>query len=414
MDFDDTPGEAAFRAEAREWLDAHAIPKGHPDDFSHSYLDVDLDEDRHVELCRWWQRTLSDGGWAGLTWPIAYGGRGATAIQSVIFNQEQSGYGVSPGSFAVAVSMVGPTILAHGTDAQQHRFLPPILRGEEIWCQLFSEPGAGSDLAGLATRAERDGDEWVVNGQKVWTSQADHSQWGILVTRTDPDAAKHRGITYFLLDMATPGIDVRPLRQMTGSAHFSEVFLDDVRIPHANVLGEVDGGWGVAVATLSAERAMIGGGSRGDDVAELIAMAGKLGLAGEAHVRQELASAYTRQQLLRYLGLRAQTALSQGRAPGPETSVMKLAYAEHLRCVGDLVLAIEGPAGTLAGPDAPERGQWQGRFLHAPAIRIAGGSNEIQRNIIGERVLGLPGEARVDRDVPFRRLALASAPKAGG
>ena len=218
------------------WLDAHAIPKGHPDDFSQGLWTGAYDEATYIARCQAWQRTLYDGGWAGITWPKEYGGRGGKPIHQVIFGQEQARYGVSNGAFMISIGMAGPTILAHGTDEQKDRFLPPMLRGDELWCQLFSEPGAGSDLANLTTRAERDGDEWVVTGQKVWTSSPDRARWGMLLARTDRDVPKHRGISYFLLDMASPGIDVRPLRQMTGESHFSEVFLDGVRVPAGNLL----------------------------------------------------------------------------------------------------------------------------------------------------------------------------------
>ena len=226
----DTETEAAFRAEARAWLQANAVAKGSAGDFSVGSFG-DLDEDTYVELARGWQRTLHDGGWAALTWPESAGGQGKPAIFQSIFNQEQAAFGVTTGPFVIALGMVGPTLLRHGSPEQRARFLPPMLRGDELWCQLFSEPGAGSDLASLSTRAVRDGDEFVVTGQKVWTSSVSRAAWGILLARTDPDVPKRDGITYFLVDMTSPGIDPRPLRQMTGDAHFAEVFLDEVRIP---------------------------------------------------------------------------------------------------------------------------------------------------------------------------------------
>jgi alkylation response protein AidB-like acyl-CoA dehydrogenase len=290
---------------------------------------------------------------------------------------------------------------------QKDRFLPPMLRGEEVWCQLFSEPGAGSDLAGLSTRAERDGDEWVVDGQKVWTSGADESDWGILLARTDPDRPKHKGITYFVVDMRTPGVEVRPLRQMTGASHFSEVFLTGVRIPHANIVGELHGGWGVAMTTLANERTFMGGTGRRLGVPELVALAADRGRAGDPVVRQGLAAAHGRAEVQRYLGLRIRTLAAQGRPPDAQASIAKLSAAWHLKRTGELALAVQGPLGMLAGPDAPSDGEWQQSFLGAPAIRIAGGSDEVQRNVISERVLGLPVEPRVDKDVPFRALARA-------
>ena len=408
MDFDDTPAEAAFRAEARAWLDANAVPKGHPDDFSAGIWTTELTEDVYIKRCREWQGRLAEGGWAGITWPSEVGGRGGRPIEQVIFNQEQARYGVSNGVFAIAIGMVGPTILAHGTDEQRHRYLPAMLRGDEVWCQLFSETEAGSDLANIATRAVLDGDEWVVTGQKVWTSSAQRAEWGILLARTDPVAPKHRGITYLLLDMATPGIEIRPLRQMTGDAHFSEVFLDGVRIPAANVLGEVGEGWKVAQATLASERTAIAGGSGGADPAGLASLARDFGVAPDPLTRQAVVEAHVQGELLRFLRLRSQTALSQGRRPGAETSVMKLAYARFMQQMTTAAIHVQGATAMLAGDELPRGGVWTTKFLHAPSLRIAGGSDQIQANIIGERVLGLPAEARVDRDVPFRDLAPAA------
>ena len=332
VDIDDSPDEAAFRLEARAWLAEHAPAKGSADDFSEGFFDPGADVTWLMARSREWQRTLWDGGWAGISYPSQWYGRGGTLSQEVIFAEEMAGFGVITGAFAVSHSMVGPAILEFGTDEQRHRFIPATLRGDEMWCQLFSEPGAGSDLAGLSTRAVRDGDQWIVNGQKVWTSNADTSQYGILLARTDPEAPKHRGITYFLVDMASPGIEVRPLRQMTGESHFSEVFLTDVAIPFSAVLGGPDGvgqGWRAAVHTLANERAMIGSSGTMADVGPALALARRTGQLDDPVVRQELAAAHTRMQILTYLGYRARTAISRGQAPGPETSVMKLAFAEH-------------------------------------------------------------------------------------
>ena len=393
MDFDDTPEEAAFRAEARAWLEANAGPRTGEVDMLRL-----MDSPDFVAAAKAWQRKLYDGGWAGITWPKEYGGRGATSIQNTIFTQEQVKREVATGPFMVGIGMAGPTIIGHGTDAQKERYLDTMLRGEEIWCQLFSEPEAGSDLANLATRAVRDGDEWVVNGQKVWTSQAHHSEWGMLLTRTDPDAPKHRGITYFLLDMKTPGVEIRPLVQITGAAHFNEVFLTDVRIPAENVLGEVNGGWAVTMTTLQNERAAIGGAGRaGTHFEEIAALARSVGKADDPIVRQELARCFTRFQLLRYLGLRTQTALSKGGVPGPESSIMKLILSEHARDNGELFEQLQGNAGMLDST-------WTTHFLNQWSMRIGGGTDQIQRNAIGERVLGLPAEPRSDKNVPFREL----------
>ncbi len=401
MDFDESPEEEAFRKEARAWLDDHAS--------SAAAMDVARrageDEAKFVERARPWQALLAEHGWAGMTWPKEFGGRGGSPAEAAIFAEEANGRGLPTGAFAVGVGMAGPTIIAHGTTEQKARYLPPMLRGEEVWCQLFSEPGAGSDLAGLSTRAERDGDEWVVNGQKVWTSGADSSDYGILLARTDLDAPKHRGISYFLIDMRQPGIEIRPLRQITGASHFSEVFFTDARVPHSALVGEANAGWGVAMTTLANERTFMGGHSSGPTLNDLLVLAKNLGVASDPVIRQGLAAAYTRKQVMGYLGMQVRTATSQGRQPGPGASVLKVMAAWNMKGNAELALAMQGPAGMLAGPDAPEVGRWQQHFLSAPSIRIAGGSDEIQRNVMGERVLGLPPETRVDKTLPFRELA---------
>jgi alkylation response protein AidB-like acyl-CoA dehydrogenase len=405
MDFDETPEEQRFRAEAHAFLAEHARLK--PDRPVH-YLAMadgrdDASDHRHADECRKWQKVLADNGWAGITWPREWGGRGLTANHARIFAEEEAKFDVPRGAFQVAIAMVGPTLLVHGTPEQQERFLPRMLDGEHIWCQLFSEPGAGSDLAGLATRAERDGDEWVVNGQKVWTSGAHYSDWGMLLARTNWDVPKHRGITYFLVDMRTPGIEVRPLRQINGAAHFNETFLTDVRIPAENVVGEVDGGWAVANTTLSHERQSIGSGTaiRWPDIARL---ARQQGAGSDPRLRQELARAYSRYQLTKWMGWRARTAAQRGRATGVEGSLLKLFMSQHVSRIGDLVLAMEGPRGGLMYDDAPDNGFWQQTFLTQWSMKIGGGTDQVQRNIIGERALGLPREPRPDKDVPFRDL----------
>ena len=394
MDFDDTPEEAAFRARAREWLAANAIPKGSPEDFSAGHFSGNIDGDEYIKRCRWWQGQLYEGGWAGISWPQAFGGRGGKPIEEAIFAEEQGKWGVSAGIFAVAHGMVAPTLMQHGSRVQQERYLEPMLRGDELWCQLFSEPDAGSDLASLTTRAERDGDEFVVNGQKVWTSNAQSSEWAILIARTDPDAPRHAGITFFVVDMATPGIDVRPLRQINGEAHFNEVFLNDVLIPAGNVVGEVNDGWKVAVTTLSNERVTIAGGSGISDPDRILALARERGLSDDPIFRQKFVSTWTRNEIIRYLRMRSRTALSKGTRPGPEASIMKLAYARYVKQAGNLAVELQGPYGTLLHPDALANGVLQQKFINAVQSSIGGGTDEIQHNIVGERVLGLPREPR--------------------
>jgi alkylation response protein AidB-like acyl-CoA dehydrogenase len=401
VDFDESPEEAAFRTLARTWLEeaahteaAHGLRGATPSLAS-----------GWIARAKRWQAHLADEGWACIAWPEDCGGRGGTVAQAAIFAEEAARLGLSANAFAVGISMAGPTIIAHGTDEQRRRYLPPMRRGDEVWCQLFSEPGAGSDLAGLSTRAVRDGDEWVVDGQKVWTSGAHDSDLGILLARSDPDQPKHRGITYFLVDMHSPGIEVRPLKQMTGASHFNEVFLTDVRIPHDRVLGEVNGGWAVAMTTLANERTMMGGGSSGPVAADLIELARACGADRDPTVRQGLAASWSRAQIMRYLGYRSRTRAALGLPPGPEASVRKLFAAWNLKRNGELALAVQGAAGMLLDGDAPAGGRWQQSFLGAPSIRIAGGSDEIQRNVMGERVLGLPAEPRLDKDRPFRELS---------
>jgi acyl-CoA dehydrogenase len=347
---------------------------------------------------------LFEHGWAGITWPREYGGRGGKAIQQIIFNQEEARFDLPGSVFAQGIGLVGPTIMAHGTEEQKERFLMPILRGDHVWCQLFSEPGAGSDLASLSTRAIRDGGTFVVNGQKVWTSSAHFSDWGILLARTDLDAPKHRGITCFLVDMKSPGIDVRPLRQATGSSRFNEVFLTDVQIPESNVVGPVDRGWSVAMTTLTNERAVIGStGGIGDAFGELFGLATEFGRTDEPLIRQRLIDAYIRIRLLKYLSLRTLTAISQNKQPGPEGSVLKLALSRHLSTTADLVMSLMGPEGMLLDYAHPDSSTWQLQFVGQWSVKLGGGTEQIQCNIVGERVLGLPSEPRVDKDVPFRQ-----------
>ena len=391
--------DAAFRAELEGWLRENPAPVGGAGGFAQ--------DDAVRAASAEWQRDFADAGYIAVTYPKAYGGRGGTTRQQAIVGEELAGRGaVIPAG--IGVSMVAPTILAHGTDEQKEQFLLPTLRGDLAWCQLYSEPGAGSDLAGLSTRAERDGDEWIVNGQKVWTTQAHIADYAILLARTDPDQPKHRGITYFLIDMHQPGIEVRPLRQLTGEAHFNEVFLTDARVPHHNVLGDVNGGWGVSMTTLLHERMLMsgtgggsgGGGGRQGKIERMIELAARMGKTSDPVVRQGLADGYIRSQLQRYLGLRLQAA--RGGPSGPHPSLLKLNNAWLQKRLDDLALSILGPTGTLWAGDAPDNGAWQQDFLTSIQLRIAGGTDQVQLNVIGERVLGLPPEPRADKDIPFR------------
>ncbi len=403
MDLNDTPEQAEYRQHIRAWLEEH---KGEAPILQGEGALTDPDE--ILAARRAWQGRLAEGGLAGATWPKEYGGQGVGPIEGVIISQEMRRAKVPGILDVIGVGMLGPTIIAHGTDEQKGRYHGPMLHGDEVWCQLFSEPGAGSDLAGLSTRAVRDGDEWVIDGQKVWTSGAHYSDYGILLARTDPDVPKHRGITYFLIDMHQPGVEVRPLRQITGASHFSEVFLTGARVPHDAVLGEVGGGWAAAMTTLGNERTFMGGNGAGPGLADLFALARSTGATKDPILRQHLASAHIRAEVMGYLGMQVRTAASKGQPPGPGASVLKVMAAWNSKCNAELALAMQGPAGMLADASAPEDGRWQQNFLFVPSLRIAGGSDEIQRNIVGERVLGLPPEPRTDKSVPFRDVPTAT------
>jgi alkylation response protein AidB-like acyl-CoA dehydrogenase len=406
MDFDDTPEEAAWREECNVFLRAHAERKPERADLGQSFWAAARspeEEAAYDARCRAWQRTKYDAGWAGLTWPVEFGGRGLSSHFAAIFAEEEGGYDVPQGPFAQSIGMAGPTIIVHGTDAQKKRYLTAMLTGEETWCQLFSEPGAGSDLAGLRTAAVVDGEEIVVNGQKVWTSNATEAAHGMLLVRTDVDQPKHRGITYLVVDMSSPGIDIRPLKQPTGRSEFNEVFLDDVRVPIDNVIGEINAGWGPILTTLTNERTGIGGQS--GMMSEVFELARDFGVADDPVVRQELARLHSTAETIRFLGYRVRTAASRGESPGPESSVLKLANSRRLELLGDLSMAIMGAAATLYGDDAHMGGFWQNySFLGQWMSRIGGGTDEVQRNIIGENVLGLPQEPRPDKGIPFREI----------
>jgi alkylation response protein AidB-like acyl-CoA dehydrogenase len=389
----------AFRDRARRWLAAEAPANGWVHDPS---LDPEReDPGERLARARACQRALFDAGFAGLTWPVAYGGQGGDNRHQVVFNQEAAAYELPLTPYVIGLGMCGPTLLAVGTEAQKERYLRPMLSGDELWCQLFSEPGAGSDVASLSTRAdERSGGGWSLTGQKVWTSGAHHCRYGICLARTDPSAPKHAGLTMFVLDMAAPGVTVRPLRQMTGSARFNEVFLDDVVVGADDVLGVVGGGWQAAIATLMNERVSIGAGSPnsyGHDVPALVSLARDQGRIGHGPTRQELAGCWIDARLHRMLGQRVSEAVLAGRQPGPEGSLAKLAGTRLAKRTAATAVGLAGP-GALAWPADASDGQRQSRlasiFLAAPGLSIAGGTDEILRNVVAERVLGLPKEPR--------------------
>ena len=403
MDFQDTPEEAAFRAEVRAFLDRHA--KLRTSSTESAYEGASTDGER-VAIARRWQQTLAEHGWACIAWPEEYGGRGATPIQSVIWNQEVSRYVTPDGLFIIGQGMCAPTLMAYGTEAQKQHHLPRIASGEEVWCQLFSEPVAGSDLAGIKTRAVQDGDEWVVNGQKVWTSGAHYSDWGILITRTDPSVPKHKGLTMFFLDMKTPGVEVRPIRQINGNRDFNEVYFTDVRIPDSQRLGAPGEGWKVALVTLMNERLAVGGG-RSNTVLDVFRAAQQVELddapaVRDRAVREKLADWYCREMGLKYTSYRMITALSKGEDPGPEASISKVVVAANNNESANFALDLQDSGGILDDEELSGFGnQFQRQFLRSPANRIEGGSDEILRNIIAERVLGMPADLRPDKNVPF-------------
>jgi len=404
MDFSDTPEQAEFRAEAREWIRANAPER---------WRERMKDAEQYLALAREWQARKYDAGYACLTWPEAYGGRGASSIERVIWDQEEGGLRQLTGMFVVGLGMCGPTLMQWATEEQKQRYLPSMARGDEVWCQLFSEPAAGSDLAGIRTRAKRDGDDWIINGQKIWTSAAHLSDYAILVTRSDPSAPKHKGLTFFFIDMHAPGVEVRPIRQISGGSEFNEVFFSDLRVPDSQRLGEVGQGWEVALTTLMHERVSVGGAfpTDIDDMFELCRRVtrGSGRALEDGAVRERLADWYVKASGLKYTGYRTISALSRGDTPGPENSMTKLVLGINREEMASLMLDLQGMSGALIDPeDAELEGLFQRVFFRAPGHRIEGGSDEVLSNVIAERVLGLPGDIRVDKDVPFNEVPSGS------
>jgi alkylation response protein AidB-like acyl-CoA dehydrogenase len=408
MNFDDTPEEAAFRAEARKWIDANA-PKELEVELSKSSLGrIRLQKHDIVDVAKRWQKQKFDAGWACLHWPKDYGGRGASPVERVIWQQEEGVYGKLTQPFQIGEGMCGPTVMAYGSEADKRRYLPKLASGEEIWCQLFSEPAGGSDVAGLRTRAEKHGDEWVINGQKIWTSGAHYSDYGILITRTDPNVPKHKGLTMFYINMKSPGVEVKPIKQANGMQEFNEVFFTDLRVPDTQRLGAVGDGWNVSLTTLMNERMSIGA-RLATGFSEIFEFCSNLmtedGLAiDDSATRSRLANWAVRNSGLKYTSYRAISALSRGERPGPENSIGKLVAGTMLQDIATYAMDLEGAAGVLNGSDAEAAGQFQQMLLSSSSTRIAGGTDEILRNIIAERVLGLPGDIRVDKDVPFNKI----------
>jgi alkylation response protein AidB-like acyl-CoA dehydrogenase len=404
MDFNDSLEEAAFRSEVNSWLSRSARLRS-PDDLSEGQDASDADM---VAANKAWQALKFDAGYAGITWPTQYGGRNGTTIQQVIYRQEEKRYHARGELFGIGLNMCLPIVHGYGSVDHKVRYVRKALRGEEIWCQLFSEPSAGSDVAGIRTKAERDGDHWVITGQKIWTTGAQFADFGILLARTDPRQPKHKGLTMFILNMKAPGVIVRPVRQMSGLSEFNEVFFDGVRVPDSDRLGPAGDGWKVAINTLMFERLAVGDALDFVDYEEILRIARRTTLGGktavlDARVRERVADMYLTSRALRLLTFRAQTALSKGGTPGPEQSIAKAVAAMQGQQASYLAMDLMNESGMLTARELGE--QWrivESSWTWTAAMRIAGGTDEILRNIIAERVLGLPQDIRVDKDVPFQ------------
>jgi alkylation response protein AidB-like acyl-CoA dehydrogenase len=397
VDLDDTPDQAAYRAQVRSWLEEHKseapILQG-PDALQ--------DEQEIIAARRKWQGKLAEGGLAGVTWPKEFGGQGLGPINQVICNQEIARAKVPGILDAIGIGMLGPTIIAHGADEQKSRHLGPMLHGDEVWCQMFSEPAAGSDLAAVQTRARQQEDgSWRLSGQKVWTTNAQFASFGLLLARTDADVPKHKGLTMFIVPMDAPGVTVRGLRQISGEAEFNEVFLDDVALDEHAVVGGVGNGWGTALTTLMFERVTIGLGSEGMGYSST-RFAGAIAADEEARrdpeVRHRLGEIASELMAIRFTGYRTLTALSKGQIPGPEAGLAKVTLVSGAIKAGDLIADVQGPE-ALA-----EDSEWAYMISFLPGLKSAGGTEEILRNTIGERVLGLPPEPRLDKGIPFSEL----------
>lgn len=409
MDFEDTAEEAAFRTRVRAWIDANA-PRHLEEELKRaSFGSNGVASEDPIAAGKAWQKKKAQAGWACLHWPKEYGGAARTPIERVIWGQEEGAYAALTGVFTIGHGMCGPTVMSWASEEHKRRLLPPLASGEQVWCQLFSEPASGSDLAGLRTRAVKADDgsgDWIINGQKIWTSGAQYSDWGLLITRTSPDLPKHKGLTMFFLDMKSPGVEVRPIRQANGQSGFNEVYFTDVRIPDSQRLGEVGQGWEVSLTTLMNERLSIGSGMS-TGFPELFRFCMDAEIDGrpaveDSAVRSRLAQIAVRQSGLKYTGMRAISALSKGETPGPENSIGKLVAGATMQDLSMFALDLQGEAGVVWDEDSPQQGRFQAMLMRSPATRIEGGSDEILRNIIGERVLGLPGDIRVDKDVAFK------------
>ena len=403
MDFNDTPEEAAYRAQVRDWLAANAPKKRE--------ASSDPEGGDGMAASKAWQAKKAAAGYACITWPKEWGGQGGTPVQQVIFNQEEAKHPIPGNPFQIGLGMCLPTVMTFADEETKKRFVGPAIRGEEIWSQLFSEPSGGSDVAASRTKAERVDDgsgDWVINGQKVWTTGAQFSDYGIVIVRTNPDVPKHKGLTMFWLDLKDPGVEVKPIHQMSGGSGFNEVFFTNVRVKDSQRLGAEGEGWKVSLVTLMNERLAVGGASGAgwsqfmDGARKTPSHDGATALTDQA-LREKLADWYVQAEGLKHTRNRTMTALSRGQTPGPESSIGKIISAVQMQDLANTAIEMLDQYGIINDPDlAPLHGAFHSSVMFAPGLRIAGGTDEILRNIIAERVLGLPGDIRVDKDVPFK------------
>ena len=405
MDFKDNQEQANFRKKCREWLEKNAQPKTGVE--KNEFANIN-----YLQAAKDWQKKKYDAGWAMLHWPKEYGGIAASAIERIIWSEEESKFDVPRGIFEIGLGMCGPVMMEYASENQKARYLPPMAEGKEIWCQLFSEPSAGSDVAGLRSKAVQDGDNWIIYGQKVWTSGAHFSDYGILVVRHDASLEKHKGMTFFFIDMKSPGIEVKPIKQITGGSSFNEVYFNDVVVPDSQRLGEIGDGWKVAITTLMNERLAVGD-ANGADVEDAFRWAKSQDDLGEPlinnkSVRSSIADWYCEANGLKNTKLRTMSALSKGETPGPEASITKIVSANKLQDIGNFGMDSLDMSGMLKTDD-PEIQSFQNAWLAAPGLRIAGGTDEILKNIIAERVLGLPQDARADKGLPYKDIPTGNA-----
>lgn len=402
MQPDETPEDAGFRTAVRQWLAANApafeIGEG-----------VKLDDRAEMEGARAWQRRLWEGGYAGIALDKILGGAGLTPMHAAIFAEEESAYRLPRGYIGIGQRMALPVIARHGRPDQIERFGPLTLRGDIVWCQLFSEPGAGSDLAAVRTQAQRDGDDWIVSGQKTWSSWSQHADWAILLARTDASVAKHKGLSFFLLDMRQSGIDIRPIRQISGLSDFSDVFLDEVRISDDWRVGAPGEGWACAMTVLANERLNPSDEGKDTNVGDLVAIA-RTSIAGgrpaleDEPTRLALAEAYAKERAEKLLHVRLRAQVARGEDPGIDSSIIKLSYGQRMQRLTALAMELQGLGGLAPGANQAAGRQAMNDYLWSTALRIAGGADEVLRNQIAERILGMPGEHRPDRNVPFEKL----------